>query len=153
MKAQIWDTAGQERYHAITTAYYRGSSDAVVVYEITKRNSMENASSVWLKNLRYAANPNIPVMLLGNKTDMNKKREVSTDDGRELALRERTGFFETSAHSGENVSEAFETFFQQIYESERHKENSPSRVKVRREDLVGEQLKADVAKKRKSGCC
>lgn len=53
-------------------------------------------------------------MHLGNKTDLEKKRDVSTDDGRETALREKTGFFETSAVSGENVAEAFETFIKQI---------------------------------------
>lgn len=153
VKAQIWDTAGQERYHAVTTAYYRGSNGAVVVYSITKERSLKNASTIWLKNLRYSADPNIPVMLLGNKTDDWKKRAVSTDDGREAALRERTGFFETSAFSGENVKDAFEALIKQIYEVERHRENSPAKVKVRREDLMGKQLKAAEVKAKKSGCC
>ncbi|KAI5169790.1 Ras-related protein Rab-11A [Pancytospora epiphaga] len=154
IKAQIWDTAGQERYHAITTAYYRGSNGAVVVYDVTNKNSIENASTVWLKNLRYSADPNIPAMLLGNKADLEKKREVSTMDGFKTALGEKTGYFETSAVSGENITKAFETFINHIYKIEKEKENSPAKVKVRREDLTGEQLNtAKSNKKKKSGCC
>ncbi|KAI4292245.1 Ras-related protein Rab-11A [Pancytospora philotis] len=153
VKAQIWDTAGQERYHAITSAYYRGSSGAVVVYDITKKNSLENALTLWLRNLRQVADPSLPVLLIGNKSDLKSKREVKTEEGREAALKEGMGFFETSALSGENVAEAFEMFIKQIYEIERKKENSPTRVKVRREELVGEYLKGKKSKKQKSSCC
>lgn len=153
IKAQIWDTAGQERYHAITSAYYRGSSGAVVVYDITKKNSLENAVSLWLKNLKQVADPNMPVVLIGNKSDLQENRAVATEKGREVALQENMGFFETSALTGENVSEAFESFIKHIYEIEKNNENSPTKVKIRREDLVDEYLKGKKVTPKKSSCC
>lgn len=152
VKAQIWDTAGQERYHAITAAYYRGSCGAVIVYDISKKNSLENSTSIWLKNLKSAADPDIPVVLLGNKKDLEEQRVLDEEAGREVALQKGLGFFETSAASGENIQKAFETFIKQIYDAEKQKENSPTRVKIRREDLEGKELKIGVRHK-KSSCC
>lgn len=69
IKAQIWDTAGQERYRAITSAYYRGAVGALLVYDISKKLTFENVER-WLKELRDHAEPNIVVMLVGNKSDL-----------------------------------------------------------------------------------
>lgn len=153
VKAQIWDTAGQERYHAITAAYYRGSYGAVIVYDITLQSSLRNAQAIWLKTLKSSTDPGISIVLLGNKKDMEDKRAIETKEGRDVAMKNNTGFFETSAISGENVAEAFEIFIRQIYEKEKNKEHSNARVKVRREDLVGKQLKMNIKKSKKSSCC
>lgn len=153
VKAQIWDTAGQERYHAITAAYYRGSNGAVIVYDMTQKNSLENACAVWLANLRNSTDSGIPIMLLGNKNDLAKHRTVSQDEGRSTAMREGLGFFETSAVSGENVAEAFETFVRQIYEREKKKQATTTKAKVRREDMVGKELKMKKKKSTGYGCC
>lgn len=152
VKAQIWDTAGQERYHAITAAYYRGSCGAVIVYDISSKNSLENATSVWLKNLKSAADPDIPVMLLGNKRDLERERALEEEAGRAVALKNGMGFFETSAVSGENIQKAFETFIRQIYNAEKQKKDSPTRVKIRKEDLAGHEVKMS-SKHKKSSCC
>lgn len=77
IKAQIWDTAGQERYRAITSAYYRGAVGALLVFDIAKRSSFENADR-WLKELRDHADPGIMVMLVGNKRDLQHMRQVWT---------------------------------------------------------------------------
>lgn len=152
VKAQLWDTAGQERYHAITSAYYRGSSGAVIVYDVTEDASLKNAVNIWLKNLRSYAGENIPIMLLGNKTDLKEKRKITKETGEKTALTSDIGFYETSAVSGENVSEAFETFVRKIYEKEKTKEHSKDKVRVRREDIAFKNL--DISKKKKSsGCC
>lgn len=68
MKAQIWDTAGQERYRAITSAYYRGAVGALLVYDITKRQTFDNVTR-WLRELRDHADSNIVIMMAGNKSD------------------------------------------------------------------------------------
>ena len=75
MIAQIWDTAGQERYRAITSAYYRGAVGALLVYDISKHVTFENVER-WLKDLRDHAEPNIVVMLVGNKVFFFKKKKV-----------------------------------------------------------------------------
>ena len=72
IRAQIWDTAGQERYRAITSVYYRQAVGALVVYDITKKPTFENLEK-WLKELRQHADPNVCVMIVGNKTDLRAK--------------------------------------------------------------------------------
>jgi small GTP-binding protein len=84
IKAQIWDTAGQERYRAITSAYYRGAVGALLVYDISKRLTFENVER-WLKELRDHAEPNIVVMLVGNKSDLRHLRTVPTEEAMSFA--------------------------------------------------------------------
>ena len=114
MKAQIWDTAGQERYRAITSAYYRGAVGALLVYDITKRQTFEN-SLRWLRELRDHADSNIVIMMAGNKSDLNHLRSVADEDGRSLAEKEGLSFLETSALEASNIEKAFQTILSEIY--------------------------------------
>ncbi|RAL39394.1 hypothetical protein DM860_002927 [Cuscuta australis] len=114
IKAQIWDTAGQERYRAITSAYYRGAVGALLVYDITRRVTFESLER-WLKELRDHTDPNIVVMLVGNKADLRHLRAVTTDDSKVFAERENTFFMETSALEAINVENAFTEVLSQIY--------------------------------------
>ncbi|KAF3333992.1 ras-related protein Rab2BV [Carex littledalei] len=114
IKAQIWDTAGQERYRAITSAYYRGAVGALLVYDITKKQTFDNIQR-WLRELRDHADSNIVIMLAGNKTDLTHLRAVQLDDARSLAEMEVLSFLETSALEATNVDKAFETILTEIY--------------------------------------
>ncbi|KAI3515648.1 hypothetical protein L1887_14549 [Cichorium endivia] len=114
IKAQIWDTAGQERYRAITSAYYRGAVGALLVYDVTRRSTFENIER-WLKELRDHTDPNIVVMLIGNKSDLRHLLAVTTDDGKTLAEAESLYFMETSALEATNVENAFSEVITQIY--------------------------------------
>ncbi|KAJ9550297.1 hypothetical protein OSB04_014342 [Centaurea solstitialis] len=114
IKAQIWDTAGQERYRAITSAYYRGAVGALLVYDVTRRATFENIER-WLKELRDHTDPNIVVMLIGNKSDLRHLLAVSTDDGKTFAEAESLYFMETSALEATNVESAFSEVITQIY--------------------------------------
>lgn len=117
IKAQIWDTSGQERYRAITGAYYRGAVGALVVYDITRRNSFQNVVN-WLKELRDHAEPNIVIMLVGNKLDLSgTSRAVSTEEGSQLAEKDGFLFMETSALDSTNVQNAFLKVIHTIYET------------------------------------
>lgn len=153
IKAQIWDTAGQERYRAITTAYYRGSAGAVVVFDVSNKESFKRVFSLWLKELRNAVGDDVPVVMVGNKTDLQSYREVQHEEARAKAIEAEIGFYETSALTGDNVSLTFEKFTRQIYEKEKEVMRSTGKAKVRREDLVGERLEAPEKKKPNSGCC
>ncbi|GKV25028.1 hypothetical protein SLE2022_117400 [Rubroshorea leprosula] len=114
IKAQIWDTAGQERYRAITSAYYRGAVGALLVYDVTRHATFESVGR-WLKELREHTDPNIVVMLIGNKSDLRHLVAVSAEDGKAFAERESLYFMETSALDATNVENAFTEVLTQIY--------------------------------------
>ena len=87
IEAQVWDTAGQERYRAITAAYYRGAIGALLVYDITRRESFENCER-WLRELRAHADPSIVAMLVGNKCDLRHRKAVDVEGERHLCMRQ-----------------------------------------------------------------
>lgn len=106
MKAQIWDTAGQERYRAITSAYYRGAVGALVVFDITKYPTFTNVEK-WLNELKENAEPNIVIMLVGNKSDLKQLRAVGQDEAIAFSEKHKIAFIETSALDSTNVELAF----------------------------------------------
>lgn len=114
VKTQIWDTAGQERYRAVTGAYYRGALGALIVYDVTKHPSFDHIPR-WLDELRHRADPNVVIMLVGNKCDLEGLRAVPTEAGKKLAEREGLLFLETSALDATNVEKAFHMVLERIY--------------------------------------
>ncbi|KAJ9688457.1 hypothetical protein PVL29_014230 [Vitis rotundifolia] len=78
IKFDIWDTAGQERYHSLAPMYYRGAAAAVVVYDITSMDSFERAKK-WVQELQRQGNPNLLMILVANKADLETKREVENE--------------------------------------------------------------------------
>jgi len=138
IKAQIWDTAGQERYQAITSAYYRGAVGAIVVYDITREATLENAVTRWVKQLKENAEKTIVIGLVGNKTDLAGDRKVTLEKAKEAARMHGYTLTETSALSDLNVKEAFQTLIEQIYnarKSESADKNAvPQKVAIDLED-------------------
>eukprot|EP00915_Cephaloidophora_sp_WS-2016_P004944 GHVH01006589.1.p1 GENE.GHVH01006589.1~~GHVH01006589.1.p1 ORF type:complete len:210 (+),score=23.19 GHVH01006589.1:154-783(+) len=119
IKAQIWDTAGQERYRSITRAYYRGSVGAIVVFDLTRKSTLLSCSD-WINELRYATVPDIPVILVGNKTDLVEEREVTFEEAEEFAKQEGyLKYVETSALTAHNVEFAFTNLIISTHESQR----------------------------------
>ncbi|CUI14528.1 rab5 GTP-binding protein, putative [Bodo saltans] len=106
IKFEIWDTAGQERYRALAPMYYRGAAGALVVYDITSADSLRKAES-WIGELRRNADPQTVVVLVGNKCDLESMRQVSIQQGQDLAEKEELLFYETSAKDGTNVDALF----------------------------------------------
>uniref|UniRef100_A0A673X0C3 Calcium release activated channel regulator 2A n=1 Tax=Salmo trutta TaxID=8032 RepID=A0A673X0C3_SALTR len=99
---QMWDTAGQERYRSITKQFFRKADGVVVMYDITDEQSF-TAVRQWLTSVQEGAGEDIPIMLLGNKTDKENEREVQTRVGEKLAKDCQLIFYECSACSGQNV--------------------------------------------------
>jgi len=106
VKLQIWDTAGQERFRSVTRSYYRGAAGALLVYDISSRESY-NALTNWLTDARTLASPSIVIILVGNKKDLEAEREVTFLEASRFAQENDLLFLETSAMTGENIEETF----------------------------------------------
>ncbi|TQD94685.1 hypothetical protein C1H46_019737 [Malus baccata] len=141
-------------YRAITSAYYRGAVGALLVYDVTRNSTFESVER-WLKELRDHTDPNIVVMLVGNKSDLRHLVAVSTEDGKSFAERESLYFMETSALEATNVDNAFSEVLTQIFRvvsrkaMESGNEGAASAVPQGEKIDVGK----DVSAVKKGGCC
>ncbi|XP_068129231.1 EF-hand calcium-binding domain-containing protein 4B [Hyperolius riggenbachi] len=102
---QLWDTAGQERYRSITKQFFRKADGVIVMYDITSKDTF-TAVRHWLTSVEEGAEENIAILMLGNKTDIEKEREVPYGLGEHLAKDCNLIFYECSASSGHNVKES-----------------------------------------------
>jgi len=106
VRLQLWDTAGQERFRSLIPSYIRDSSVAVVTYDITSRASFLNTSK-WIEDIRNERGSDVIIALVGNKTDLADKRQVSLEEGEEKAKKEDILFIETSAKAAYNIKALF----------------------------------------------
>jgi len=128
MKLSLWDTAGQETYKSITRSYFRGASGALLVFDISRKNTFLSATS-WLHDLRQIAEEGIVVVLVGNKSDLAgsstvtdseaaNKRQVTKEEAEEWCKANGVmQYVETSAKSGEGVERAFLEVAERIYQN------------------------------------
>lgn len=114
IKLQIWDTAGQESFRSITRSYYRGAAGALLVYDITRRDTFTHLSN-WLQDARENGNADMVITLVANKTDLDSRRTVSKEEGESFARENGLIFVEASAKTSTNVEEAFRNTAQIIY--------------------------------------
>lgn len=151
VKIHLWDTAGQERYKSITGAYYKGALGAMIVYDVTNKESFEHVDK-WLKEIRELGGKKISVIICGNKTDLADSRQVSVEEGLDKGVNNNLYSIETSALNATNVEEAFRKLLVEIYNT-----SIKSEVNVQ-EDLFtkGESLKIETRKgdeMKKKACC
>lgn len=107
IKIQIWDTAGQEYFKSITRAYYRDSAGVILVYDITNRQSFDNAKE-WLDDIKNLSNSSA-IILVGNKIDIDNERKVSYEDGEKFANENNIQFMEVSVKNNNNINSVFMT--------------------------------------------
>ena len=149
VKLQIWDTAGQERFKNITASYYRGGNGILVVYDITDRESFNNLNS-WLIEIEKSANKNVYKILIGNKCDLEEKRAVTYQEGKDFADSNGMKFIETSAKTCQQVNEAFETLTQEIIKLNANKDKVLQEPKKKEKVLLSNNA-TDISKKK--NCC
>uniref|UniRef100_A0AAQ5ZBZ7 RAB41, member RAS oncogene family n=1 Tax=Amphiprion ocellaris TaxID=80972 RepID=A0AAQ5ZBZ7_AMPOC len=106
VRLQLWDTAGQERFRSLIPSYIRDSTIAVVVYDITNLNSFQQTSK-WIDDVRTERGSDVIIMLVGNKTDLADKRQVSVEAAERKARELNVMYIETSAKAGYNVKQLF----------------------------------------------
>ena len=118
VRLQLWDTAGQERFRALIPSYIRDSSVAVVVYDITNAKSFHETNK-WIDDVRTESENEVIIMLVGNKTELADKRQVSMEDGEKKAKELNIKFIETSAKADYNVKQLFLTIAQSLPKEDR----------------------------------
>ncbi|KAH9704054.1 ras-related protein RABC2a [Citrus sinensis] len=117
LKLTIWDTAGQERFGTLTSSYYRGAHGIILVYDVTRRETFTNLSSVWAKEVElYSTNQDCVKILVGNKVDRDSERAVTREEGMILAQEHKCLFLECSAKNTEDVKQCFKDLLYKILE-------------------------------------
>ena len=114
IKLNIWDTAGQERFKSITSNYFKKAHGFYFVYDVGDKATFQNLTE-WIERTKTANNHNCINFLVGNKSDIEEKdRQVSLNDGLNLAKLNGMGFFETSAKNNVNVDNSFGLITKQL---------------------------------------
>jgi Ras-related protein Rab-5C len=113
-KLQIWDTAGQEKYRSVTPIYYRDAAAAICVFDVTNKESLEDARK-WLSDLRQYAPPHIVIGLAGNKCDLYQQEEVSLEMARHFQEENKIDVFQqTSAKENIGIEELFKGILEKL---------------------------------------
>ena len=146
LKMKIWDTAGQERFKSMSVNVIKNAEGLLLTYSITSRESFNNLES-WLKQLNDAKDiSKIPIVIVGNKSDLEELRIVKYEEGKEFADKHNYHFYEVSAKTGQNVKEAFYDIFEQLYELFEEeitgKKNVSTSIQLTKKNKV-----------KKKGCC
>ena len=156
VKLQIWDTCGQEVYRSLITNFYRNSHLAMLVYSIDSKNSFVSLNQ-WLKEVKINSNPDIKIILIGNKSDLDNERQVSYEEAKKFKEENQISYFEeTSAKTGLNAKKVFEEAAKILYDD--HKSYiMKSKNKGEINDIIEDKeipVKLNKpTKKRNGGCC
>ena len=148
IKMQIWDTAGQERFKNIIASYYRGAHGILLIFDVTDKDSFKNLSN-WLIEIEKNASKNVLKVLIGNKTDLEEKRVITYNQGKEFADTYGLKYIETSAKTKLNVNEAFETLGRELMAASDDKRIT----KTKPNKKISVAKAQDLTPEKKKGCC
>ena len=147
IKIQIWDTAGEERYRVVAKNYFNTSDGFIIMYDITNRESFDSVSN-WVEQIKESTPNYKKSVIFGNKSDLNKLRDVQINEGKELAKKHDFKFFETSAKDGSNLNEGIESLVKDVL-----KDIDSIKLKRRNTTSLKEKKKSKVKKNVKEPCC
>ena len=149
VSVKLWDTAGQERFKALTPSFFRNAEGVVIAYDVTNSESFDNLK-FWISSIKtnlFEKNIFIPIIIIGNKIDLEDMREISKDVASTFAKENKFKYFETSAKTGEGVDEAFRDLVNQVLANlDKNEEGT-----IERKSIKIEENKTD--KQKKKGCC
>lgn len=147
LKMKIWDTAGQERFKSMSVQVIKNSDAVILVYAINDLNSF-NALDTWLSKLNDTTDiTKKPIIIVGNKSDLDdSQRKITKEQGQRYAQNKGYNFYETSAKSGENIHEAFNDIFEQLYQT------FEGEITGKKKYCAGSQLEKGKKDKKKK-CC
>jgi small GTP-binding protein len=157
IKLQVWDTCGQEMYRSLITNFYRNASLAMMVYSIDSRESFIHINT-WLKEIRLQSHPDVKIILIGNKNDLEDKRQVTFEEAKKYKEENQLLYFEeTSAKTGINAkkvfTEAAKILFDEHlkYKKRANNINFNDTVKVNANTVPAKPTNTN--QKRNNGCC
>ena len=149
VSVKLWDTAGQERFKALTASFFRNAEGVVIAYDVTNSESFDNLK-FWISSIKtnlFEKNIFIPIIIIGNKIDLEDMREITKDVASAFAKENKFKYFETSAKTGEGVDEAFRDLVNQVLANlDKNEEGT-----IERKSIKIEENKTD--KQKKKGCC
>ena len=132
VNVHTYDTAGQEKYRSLSENYYKQADCCLLVYDITDRDSFNECTSYYNERIKEKCKKGIKVILLGNKSDLEEKRVVDSEEGAGFALENDYIFMETSCLKNTNVANAFETLIE-ITNIEVQKSEGDKKFKIKKE--------------------
>jgi len=148
IQIKLWDTAGQERFKALTQNYFRNAEGVLLVYDVTSTDSFDNLK-YWISSIKdnmKQKNMNIPLIIIGNKIDMEDSREIIKENAEKFAGENNYKYFETSAKTGVGVDDAIRELVNQVL-----KQTGSDEQKQSRNNSV--QIKDNGGNVKKKGCC
>ena len=149
VQVKIWDTVGQERFRALTPSFLRNAEGVVIVFDVTSQDSFDNVKG-WINSIKSNLGEKIiPIIIVGNKIDMENMREIQKEDGNKIASENGYKYFETSAKTGKGVDEAFKELVNQILDIQ--DKNDDEKVDERPSVKIHKDNNKDNQKKK--GCC
>ena len=151
INVKLWDTAGQERYKSLTQSYFKNAEGVIVTYDITNTESFDNLK-FWINSIKTnMENKNmfIPVIIIGNKTDMEESREIMTEDAEKFAEENKYKYYETSAKTGEGVDKAIRDLINQIL----NQSGNDDQKEFRKDSVQIKESTEEKSEKKKKGCC
>ena len=148
VKFEIWDTAGQEKYRSLTKIFYKDARIAILVYDITRKDSFEELKNYWYAQLKESSPDNIIIGIAANKCDLYDNEQVPEDEARAFANEIGAVFKLTSANTNTGIEELFRALGCRIldpnYSEENEAYNKKPNIKIEVEDKNT---------KKKKGCC
>lgn len=125
IRLKIFDTAGQERFRSITINYIKKADGIILIYDISNLDSFYSVER-WMENIKSALGDKVPLILVGNKCDLENKRKVEKEMGIEKSNKYNIKFYETSCKDGINVNEVFFDLSEQIISNDNQKNKEES---------------------------
>jgi len=151
----IWDTAGQERFHALGPIYYRDADGALLVFDVTDGESFEKVK-MWVRELRKMVGDDIVIAIAGNKSDLERNRQVSTEDGQSYAASVGASYFNTSAKLNRGIDDVFLDLSKRMLEGRKKVTMAGGGASAAWQRPTGNKglvVSAEDANQKKGGCC